>query len=83
MIPRLKAAAHAAWYDMCASPLLCAVCGTRVHAQSGDNTALLNLFASTLDTPKAFTPISNVYVSEKAPWVTLDPAIPAFEKMPG
>ncbi len=62
---------------------LCALCGTRVHAQSAGNTALLNLFAATLDNAGAFTPISNVYVSEKAPWVALDPAIPAFEKMPG
>lgn len=62
---------------------LCAICGTRIHAQSEGNTILLNLFASTLDKPESFTPISNVYVSEKAHWVTLDPDIPAFEKMPG
>ncbi len=62
---------------------LCARCGTRIHAQSQGNKVLLNLFASTLDEPEAFTPIPNVYVSEKAHWVTLDPDIPAFEKMPG
>ena len=60
----------------------CASCGARVCAQSAGNTALVNVFAATLRDVAAYTPISNVYLSEAAHWVT-PPAAPVnFDRMP-
>ena len=60
----------------------CKRCGTRLFAERTGNAEMIGVFASTLDDPSTFTPISNVYVSEVAPWTDLDDALLSFEKMP-
>ena len=60
----------------------CAACGGRVFAQSQGNTALVGVFASTLDDPSAFASISNVYLSEAAPWAEPPAARFNFPRMP-
>lgn len=60
----------------------CSQCGTRVHAQSAGATMIRNVFASTLANPGAFKAISNVYLSEAAPWIDPPPARFNFQKMP-
>lgn len=60
----------------------CATCGGRVFAQSEGNTALINIFAATLDDPATFRAISNVYLSEAAAWIEPPPARFNFRKMP-
>lgn len=61
----------------------CRHCGSRMFAQSGGNMSIMNIFASTLDDPASFKPISNVYLSEAALWIAPDESLLAFEKMPG
>jgi hypothetical protein len=60
----------------------CAKCGSRVHAQSAGATHLMNIFASTLDDPSGFVPISNVYLSEAAGWIEVQEARFDFPGMP-
>ena len=60
----------------------CKLCGTRLFAERTANANMTSIFASTLDDPTTFTPISNVYASEVAPWTDLDEALLSFEKMP-
>jgi len=60
----------------------CAACGTRMFAQSAGATGHINIFASTLADATAFKAISNVYLSEAAPWVEPPPARFNFPKMP-
>jgi hypothetical protein len=60
----------------------CATCGTRVTAQSAGARHLMNVFAATLTDPSTFTPVSNVYLSEIAPWIEPPNARFNFPKMP-
>lgn len=60
----------------------CAVCGSRVHAQSAGATHLINVFATTMSDASNFVPISNVYLSEAARWITPPEAPFNFPKMP-
>jgi len=60
----------------------CARCGARMFAQSSGNPAHVNIFATTLDDPSAFKAVSNVYLSEAAPWIDPPPARYNFQKMP-
>lgn len=60
----------------------CAACGSRMFAQSGGATHLVNIFASTLTDASTFRPVSNVYVSEAAHWVDLPEAVLDFPGMP-
>lgn len=60
----------------------CANCGSRVHAQSAGATHLVNVFAATMANSSGFVPISNVYLSEAAAWITPPDAPFNFPKMP-
>ena len=60
----------------------CAHCGSRVHAQSSGASYLMNVFASTLSDSSGFIPVSNVYLSEAASWITPPAAEFNFAKMP-
>lgn len=60
----------------------CAHCGSRVHAQSAGAPYLMNIFASTLSDSSGFVPVSNVYLSEVAAWITPPAAEFNFAKMP-
>ena len=60
----------------------CAHCGSRIHAQSSGAKHLMNFFASTLLDPSSFVPVSNVYLSEAAPWIAPPEAQFNFAKMP-
>lgn len=60
----------------------CSNCGSRMNAQSSGAAHLINIFASTLTEPSSFVPVSNVYLSEAAAWITPPPAQFNFPKMP-
>ena len=60
----------------------CKACGTRVCAQSAGNTALMNVFAATLDEIENYRPISNVYLCDAAAWIDPPEALFNFQKMP-
>lgn len=60
----------------------CRDCGSRVFAQSESATHLVNVFASTLSDPSGFVAISNVYLSEAAPWIEPPKAKFNFPGMP-
>jgi hypothetical protein len=60
----------------------CAACGSRIHAQSKGATHLMNVFASTLDDPSSFKPVSNVYLSEAVHWIEPPQTLVSFPKMP-
>jgi len=42
----------------------------------------MNIFASTLSDPSSYTPVSNVYLSEAAHWITPPKVMLNFPKMP-
>lgn len=60
----------------------CSECGTRLCAQSDGNKSLINIFAPTLDDASGYEPVSNVYLSETAKWITPDNKLFNFGKMP-
>jgi hypothetical protein len=60
----------------------CAACGSRIHTQSAGATKIRNIFASTLADSAQFRPVSNVYLSEAAPWIDPPHAMFNFAKMP-
>jgi hypothetical protein len=60
----------------------CAACGSRVHAQSAGARHLLNIFAATLDEPRHFRPVSNVYTAAAAHWIERPQVLIEFAGMP-
>jgi hypothetical protein len=60
----------------------CPTCGAPVIAKNSGMPTLMFLRAGNLDDPSWFRPGMHVYVASAQPWDHLDPAIPAFPKMP-
>jgi hypothetical protein len=60
----------------------CASCGTWVYAERASNPEFRGVLASTLDDSSSFVLISDVYVTEAAPWTVFDPSLTQFQKMP-
>jgi hypothetical protein len=60
----------------------CATCGAWVYAERANAPEYRSILASTLDDTSEFVLISNVYVTEAAPWTVFDSALTQFQKMP-
>lgn len=60
----------------------CSIFGTWMFAERASKPELRSILASTLNDTSAFVLISNVYVSEAAPWTVFDPSLARFQKMP-
>lgn len=60
----------------------CAECGTTLFGRSTGMPVLTTVSAATLDDSSWFTPGAELYVSSALPWVSLNPDLPKFEKMP-
>ncbi|MDU8910491.1 GFA family protein [Aestuariicoccus sp. MJ-SS9] len=59
----------------------CGTCGTSL-SYAGDDWTDYAILSATLDDPSAARPTTNVYVSEKQPWVVLDERLRAYPKFP-
>lgn len=59
----------------------CSTCGTSL-SYSGDDWTDYAIMSATLDDPGAAVPTSNVYTSEKQPWVVLDESLKNHHKFP-
>ncbi len=57
----------------------CPECGTAVWSHYGGLRVLTFSRVGTLDAPAALPPDVHIYTRSKLPWVTLPPAVPAFE----
>lgn len=57
----------------------CPACRTALWSDYGGRPALRFLRACTLDDPARLAPGAHIFTRSKLPWVTLGPAIPAFE----
>jgi len=57
----------------------CAACQTAMWSEYGGVCALRFVRVGTLDEPAALPPDVHIYTRSKLPWVTLPPAVPAFE----
>lgn len=60
----------------------CADCGAWVWAERDARPDFRAVLATTLDDPRSLPLVAHAYVSEASPWVTLDPALTQFQKMP-
>ncbi|MBI1252126.1 MAG: aldehyde-activating protein [Alphaproteobacteria bacterium] len=60
----------------------CATCGVWVFAERASKPEYRSILASTLDDASKFVLISDVFVTEAAPWTVFDPALTQFQKMP-
>lgn len=60
----------------------CANCGTWVYAERASKPEFRSILASTLDDISKFVLISDVFVTEAAPWTVFDPSLSQFQKMP-
>jgi hypothetical protein len=60
----------------------CAVCGTPVYLAFAAAADLVAVHAASLDNPARFRPAAVTYTSRGYAWETIDPALPAFDKMP-
>lgn len=61
----------------------CPVCGTAVFLRFAAAPDLIAVPAGSLDDPGRFTPQVLTYRMRAQPWDDVDPAIQAFERMPG
>lgn len=60
----------------------CAGCGTWVWAERDARLDFRAVLAPTLDAPLALPLVAHAYVSQASPWITLDPELTQFQKMP-
>jgi hypothetical protein len=60
----------------------CPGCGVHVTSEADERPQLLILRAGTLDDPKRFRPLANIWVSEAPAWANIDPSLPQFPGQP-
>ena len=60
----------------------CADCGSRLTGGEGEGSTGIGVTASSLVDPSWFKPQVEFWVSDAQPWDSIDPAVPAFEKLP-
>jgi hypothetical protein len=61
----------------------CPVCGTPVHLRFSAAPDFIAVPAASLDEPGRFVPQALTYRVRALPWDRIDPALQAFERMPG
>ena len=61
----------------------CPTCGTRVYLTFVPMPDLFTVTAACLDDPGLFAPQALTYAVRGHAWDMIDPALPAFERMPG
>ena len=61
----------------------CPVCGTPVTLRFAAMPDLVAVPAGSLDEPERFAPQALTYRVSRTAWDSIDPALPAFERMPG
>jgi hypothetical protein len=64
------------------SHAFCPVCGTLVHLTFAAMPDIIAVPAASLDDPSRFAPQVLTYSVRAWPWDRIDPALPAFERMP-
>lgn len=60
----------------------CPQCGVHVSSEAAERPHLIILRAGTLDDPKPFAPLANIWVAEAPSWAHIDPALPQFAGQP-
>jgi len=60
----------------------CAACGVRLFHVSRRSPEWITVKGGALDDAAAFTPVAHIWVSRKAPWVTLPPDAVVFDTQP-
>ena len=60
----------------------CPICGTRLWHRGAEESAWITLKVGTLDDAAHISPRGHLWVSKMQPWITLDPALPAFDTQP-
>lgn len=64
------------------SHAFCPVCGAPVYLTFAAMPDLIAIHSTSLDDPCVFVPQAVTYALRAQPWDTLDPQLPAFERMP-
>ena len=60
----------------------CPKCGTRMWHRSSEDSAWITLKVGSLDDAAHISPRGHLWVSKMQVWITLDPALPAFDTQP-
>lgn len=60
----------------------CPKCGSRLLGESSGMPQMSMIMAGTLDDPKQFQPMMEVYTASAQPWDYMNPTSPKFEKLP-
>lgn len=60
----------------------CPQCGVHVTSEAAERPHLIILRAGTLDEPRRFRPLGNIWVSEAPAWAHIDPSLPQFPGQP-
>ncbi len=60
----------------------CRECGTWVWAERDSRSDFRAVLATTLDDMNALPIVGQAYVSQASPWITLDPNVTQFQRMP-
>jgi hypothetical protein len=60
----------------------CPQCGVHVTSEADERPQLLILRAGTLDEPRRFRPLANIWVSEAPDWAHIDDSLPKFPGQP-
>lgn len=60
----------------------CPQCGTRMWHRPSPDSDWITLKVGTLDDAATISPRGHLWVSQKQPWIILDPALPAFDTQP-
>jgi len=60
----------------------CPRCGVHVTSEARERPQLLIIRAGTLDEPRRFAPLANIWVSEAPAWAYIDPSLPQFPGQP-
>ena len=55
-------------------------CGTPLFFEDTPGTDVIDLTIASLDNPRAFPPMKDIWTEDKLPWVQLDSLLPSFAK---
>jgi len=58
----------------------CPTCGTPMTYQHDESPRTIDIATATLDTPDAFAPTSEIWLSHRIVWASVDPSLPHYPR---
>jgi len=57
-----------------------ACCGTHLFFEETKDSEIIDVTIASLDDPAPFAPQKAIWLEDRLPWVTIDKAVPVFQK---